>query len=101
MTAMVTGRSVRPQQPLGPIPQGSESLEVWSGLYKDPWTRLGTIIRHGGRHGTITCTPKSLECLLRRPQLLGYDAMDYLTRWSNAAVAAWPKGKAPGAPTTT
>ena len=30
MTAIVTGKRVRPQQPLGPIPQGSESLEVWA-----------------------------------------------------------------------
>jgi hypothetical protein len=39
-----------------PIPQGSESLEVWAVLSK-PWQRLGTIIRRGGRHGTITCAP--------------------------------------------
>ena len=68
-------------RPLEPIPQGSESLEV----------------RRGGRHGTITCTPEGLDCLLRRPQLLGYDPMDFLTGWSNAAVACWPRGTAPGA----
>jgi hypothetical protein len=96
MTAIVTGKRVRPHQPLGPIPQGSESLEVWSDLYKPTWTRLGTIVREGGRHGRIVCTPESLECLLRRPQLLGYDAMDWLSGWSNAAVACWPKGEAPG-----
>ena len=90
----------RPQQPLGPIPQGSESLEVWGDLYSPTWKRLGTIIRRGGRHGKIVCTPEGLDCLLRRPQLLGYDEMDYLTGWTNCAVAVWPKGKAPGAPTT-
>jgi hypothetical protein len=91
----------RAQQPLGPIPQGSESLEVWAVNNGTPWTKVGTIIRRGGRHGTITCTPKSLECLLRRPALLGYDPMDFLCRWTNCALACWPKGKAPGAPTTT
>jgi hypothetical protein len=82
-----------------PIPQGSESLEVWSVLSK-PWERLGTIIRRGGRHGTIVCTPQDRDCLLNRPKLLGYDAMDYLTGWTNCAVACWPRGQAPGAPTT-
>ena len=81
MTAIVTGNRVRPQHPLGPIPQGSESLEVWGDLYKPTWTRLGTIVRRGGRHGKIVCTPEGLDCLLRRPSLLGYDAMDYLTGW--------------------
>jgi hypothetical protein len=91
--------TARPAEPLGPIPQGSESLEVWAvHLSPQPWERLGTIIREGGRTGTIVCTPESLSCLLRRPQLLGYDEMDYLTGWSNVAVAVWPKGEAPGAP---
>ncbi len=53
--------SVRGHQPLGPIPQGSESLEVWSDLYKPIWTRLGTIVRRGGRHGKIVCTPEGTE----------------------------------------
>jgi hypothetical protein len=88
----------RPQQPLGPIPQGSESLEVWGDLYSPTWERLGTIVRRGGRHGKIVCTPEGLDCLLRRPQLLGYDPKDFLTGWSNAAVACWPRGTAPGAP---
>ena len=79
------------------IPQGSESLEVWRTNIK-PWEKMGTIIRRGGRHGSITCTPELLSCLLRRPQLLGYDEMDYLTGWCNIAVACWPKGEAPGAP---
>ena len=83
------------------IPQGSESLEVWA-VHRspEPWERLGTIVRRGGRHGKIVCTPEGLDCLLRRPQLLGYDAMDYLTGWCNTAVACWPKGEAPGAPKT-
>jgi hypothetical protein len=34
-----------------------------------------------------------------RSQLLAYDPRDYLTGWSNTAVAVWPKGKAPGAQT--
>ena len=55
-----------------PVPQGSESLEVWSVLSK-PWERLGTIIRRGGRHGTIVSTPQDRDCLLNRPKLLGYD----------------------------
>jgi hypothetical protein len=70
-------------------------LEAWSVL-QTPWKKLGTIIRKGRRTGTIVCTP---DCLLRRPQLLGYDPMDYLTGWCNTAVACWPKGEAPGAPT--
>jgi hypothetical protein len=84
-------------RPLEPIPQGSESLKVWAVNNGTPWKKLGTIIRRGGRHGTITCTPEGLDCLLRRPQLLGYDPMDFLTGWSNAAVACWPRGTAPGA----
>jgi hypothetical protein len=94
----MTDTTAQPQQPLGPIPQGSESLEVWGVNNGRPWSRLGTIIREGGRRGTIVCTPPHLDCLLRRPSLLGYDAMDYLTAWSNTAVAVWPKGEAPGAP---
>jgi hypothetical protein len=85
-------------RPLEPLPQGSESLEVWA-VNQEPWEKLGTIIRRRGRHGTITCLPQSLDFLLRRPALLGYDPMDYLCRWSNAAVACWPPGEAPGAPT--
>ncbi len=85
-------------RPLEPIPQGSESLEVWA-VNREPWEKLGTIIRPGGRHGTITCTPESWSCLLRRPQLLGYEPMDFLTGWCNTAVACWPRGTAPGAPT--
>lgn len=84
-----------------PIPEGSESLEVWAVNNGTPWTKLGTIIRRGGRHGTIVCTPEGLDCLLHRPAMLGYDAMDYLTGWTNCAVACWPKGTAPGAPTNT
>jgi hypothetical protein len=60
-------------RPLEPLLQGSESLEVWAVNNGTPWTKLGTIIRRGGRHGTIVCAPESLDCLLRRPQLLGYD----------------------------
>jgi hypothetical protein len=60
---------------------------------------LGTIIRKGGRNGTIVCVPPSLDCLLHCPSLPGYDAMEYLTGWCNTAVACWPKGEAPGAPT--
>jgi hypothetical protein len=75
-----------PATPPPPIPQGSESLEVW-GVNIKPWQRMGTIVRRGGRHGKIVCTPEGLDCLLRRPQLLGYDAMDYLTGWCNTAVA--------------
>jgi hypothetical protein len=56
-----------------PIPQGSESLEVWSVL-QTPWKKLGTIIGKGGRTGTIVCTPPDLDCLLNRPELLGYEA---------------------------
>jgi hypothetical protein len=73
-------------------------LEVWAVNNGTPWTKLGTIIRRGGRHGTIVCTPEGLDCLLRRPQLLGYDPMDFLTKWTNCAVACWPRGEAPGAP---
>ena len=36
-----------------------------------------------------------------RPLLLGYDPMDYLTGWGNGAIACWPKGEAPGAPTAS
>jgi hypothetical protein len=61
-----------------PIPHGSESLEVWSVL-ETPWKRLGSIIRKGGRNGTIICTPPDLDCLLHRPSLPNYDALEYLT----------------------
>jgi hypothetical protein len=73
---------------------------VWSVL-QTPWKRLGTIIRKGGRNGKIVCTPPDLDCLLHRPSRLGYNLMDSLTGWCNTAVAVWPKGKAPGAPTTS
>jgi hypothetical protein len=63
---------------------------VWSDLYKPTWTRLRTIIRRGGRHGKIVCTPESLSCLLRRPALIGYDAMDWLTRWGRRVLAEGP-----------
>jgi hypothetical protein len=33
-----------------------------------------------------------LTSLVNRPQLLGYDPMDYLTDWCNTAVACWPIG---------
>jgi hypothetical protein len=39
-----TAPAARPAPP--PIPQGSESLEVWSVTVK-PWKRLGTISRRG------------------------------------------------------
>ena len=87
--------AARPTPP--PLPHGSESLEVWSVLEK-PWQRMGTIVRQGGRDGEIVCTPPDLEFLLNRPNILGYDPMDYLTGWCNTAVACWPKGEAPGAP---
>ena len=56
--------------------------------------------RIGGKDGKITCEPRDLEQLLRRPAILKIDPMDFLTGWSNGAVACWPKGEAPGAPTT-
>jgi hypothetical protein len=90
--------TTRPAPP--PLPHGSESLEVWEVLQK-PWKKMGTIVRQGGRNGEIVCTPPDLEFLLNRPNILGYDPMDYLTGWCNTAVACWPKGEAPGAPTPT
>ena len=75
-----------------------EELLVFDVLSK-PWDLLGTIVRIGGRDGTITCEPKNLEPLLRRPKLLKLDPMEFLTGWSNGAIACWPKGTAPGAPT--
>ena len=88
-----------PQRPTPPpLPHGSESLEVWDVLQK-PWGKMGTIIRVGGRNGKIVCTPPDLEFLLNRPRILGYDPIDLLTGWCNTAVACWPKGTAPGAPT--
>ena len=59
------------------------------------------IVRTGGKTGTIKCTPDRLKSLLRRPTILKYDPMDFLTGWSNGAVAVWPNGKAPGAPMPT
>jgi hypothetical protein len=44
-------------RPLEPLPQASESLEVWA-VNREPWEKLATIIRRGGRHGAITCTPQ-------------------------------------------
>ena len=78
----------------------AESLEVWEVIHK-PWDKLGAIVRTGGKGGKITCKPKSLESLLRRPAILKIDPMDFLTGWSNGAVACWPKGEAPGRPTNT
>jgi hypothetical protein len=88
--------TTRPTPP--PLPHGSESLEVWEVIHK-PWKKMGTIVRLGGRSGTIVCTPPDLEFLLNRPRILGYDEMDFLSGWSNSAVSCWPKGTAPGAPT--
>ena len=42
----------------------SDDLEVWEVLHS-PWSKLGTIVRTGGKGGTIACKPKSLESLLR------------------------------------
>ena len=94
------GRQAVTTRKRGELPHGSESLEVWSVL-SDPWTRLGTIIRSGGRSGTITCEPSDLGELLRRPGLLKVDPMDWLTGWSNGGVACWAKGTAPGAAKTS
>ena len=52
-------------RPLEPLPQGSESLEVWA-VNQEPWEKLGTIIRRRGRHGTITCTPQWTFCSVAR-----------------------------------
>ena len=76
----------------------SGNLEAWEVLHS-PWSRIGTIVRTGGKSGKITCEPKNLEQLLRRPAILKIDPMDFLTGWSPGAVACWPKGEAPGAPT--
>jgi hypothetical protein len=78
----------------------AESLECWEVIHS-PWTLIGTIARIGGKGGKITCKPKTLESLLRRPTILKMDPMDFLTGWSNGAVSCWPKGEAPGAPRTT
>jgi hypothetical protein len=77
----------------------AESLEVFDVIHS-PWDLIGTIVCIGGKDGKITCEPKDLEQLLRRPAILKIDPMDFLTGWSNGAVACWPKGEAPGAPTT-
>jgi hypothetical protein len=69
-----------------PLPHGSENVEVWEVLQK-LWKKMGTIERHGGRDGKIVCTPPDLKFLLNRPNILGYDPMDYLTGWCNTAVA--------------
>ena len=78
----------------------SDNLEAWEVLHS-PWSKIGTIVRTGGKDGKITCKPQRPEQLLRRPTILKMDPMDFLTGWSNGAVACWPKGEAPGAPTTT
>jgi hypothetical protein len=77
----------------------SDNREAWEVLHS-PWSLIGTIVRTGGKGGKITCGPKDLEQLLRRPAILKMDPMDYLTGWCNTAVPCWPKGEAPGAPTT-
>ena len=46
----------------------AESLEVWNVLHT-PWKLDGTIVRTGGKGGKITCKPKDLESLLRKPEL--------------------------------
>jgi len=56
----------------------AESLEVWDVIH-EPWDLLGTIVRPGGKSGKITCKPKSLESLLRRPAILKIDPMDLLS----------------------
>jgi len=78
----------------------AESLEVFDVIHS-PWDKLGTIVRTGGKGGKITCEPKDLEQLLRRPAILKMDPMVFLTGWSNGAVACWPNGEAPGAPKGT
>jgi hypothetical protein len=35
-----------------------------------PWSLINTIVRTGGKDGKITCEPKDLEELLRRPGIL-------------------------------
>jgi hypothetical protein len=74
----------------------SEYLVVYEVIHS-PWSRIGTIVRTGGKDGKITCKPKDLESLLWRPELVKMDPMDFLTGWSNGVVACWPKGEAPGA----
>jgi hypothetical protein len=74
----------------------SESLEVYDVLHT-PWDLIGTIERTGSKTGKIVCKPQKLESILRRPTLLKEDPMDWLTGWSNGAVACWPKGEGPGA----
>jgi hypothetical protein len=76
----------------------SDYLVVYDVIHS-PWSRIGTIVRTGGKGGKITCEPKNLEQLLGRPTILNQDPMDYLTGWSNGAVAVWPKGETPVAPT--
>jgi hypothetical protein len=78
----------------------SDNLEAWEVLHS-PWSLIGTIVRTAGKGGKITCEPKNLEHLLRRPAILKIDPMDFLTGWSNGVVACWPKGEAPDATTTT
>ena len=78
----------------------AESLQVWDVVHS-PWDFIGTIVRTGGKDGKITCKPQRPEQLLRRPTILKMDPMDFLTGWSNGAVACWPRGEAPGASTTT
>ena len=78
----------------------SDYLVVYDVIHS-PWDLIGTIVRTGGKGGKITCEPQRLEQLLRPPTILKRDPMDLLTGWSNGAVACWPRGQAPGAPTTT
>jgi hypothetical protein len=54
-----------------------------------------------GTPNVIVCTPPQTSIVCSTvPTLLGYDPMDYLTGRCNTAIACWPEGKAPGAPTT-
>jgi hypothetical protein len=64
----------------------SDNLEAWEVIHS-PWSRIGTIVRTGGKGGKITCEPKNLEQLLRGPTILKQDPMDFLTGWSNGVVA--------------
>jgi hypothetical protein len=78
----------------------SDYLVVYDVIHS-PWDLIGTIVRTGGKGGKITCEPKNLEQLLRRLTIFNQDPMDFLTGWSNGAVAVWPEREAPDAPTAT
>ena len=56
----------------------TEQLDVFDVL-SNPWDLLGTVVRTGGKVGTITCKPKNLEQLHRRPMLLKQDPIDFLS----------------------